>query len=466
MSNLLIIEITIAAIALFFVARLPVSSAVRQWLYLAASYGFYAVVGRWAIAFLLLSTVFNFIFGRFLKARLSLAMLWIGIAVNVLFLSFFKYLPGLFPSQDGRFLSEIGRIAMPLGISFWTFQALSYLFDLYREEELDPRFSEFALYMSFAPTVLSGPICRLGEMLPQFREAKPAKWSEVLGGLQRIWLGVFMMAVARLLGAGLLPEAGVDGGFAKTGLHFFDVWLLTIGYGLQLYFDFAGYSNMVIGIARVFGFEVRENFESPYLSKSPSEFWTRWHMSLSFWIRDYLFMPLASQNRALWWRYSTLLFSMVVFGLWHKAAWTFVVWGAFQGVLLVIHRLYQKFVTDRDLDERAERIEFLGVPYTFLAICLSWIFFRADTLSQAWAMFRTALIPAPGFSLDRSFLWLVLAILAVYFTVEMLGARRERTYSAPFSWIPIELRFAAYALVVYMVFLRVIQARGFVYLQF
>jgi len=466
MSNLLIIEITIAAIALFFVTRLPITRVVRQWLYLAASYGFYVVVGKWGIAFLIGSTLFNFFYGKLLKSRLTLAMLWVGILANVLFLSFFKYLLGLLPSQDGTLLSGIGQIAMPLGISFWTFQALSYLFDLYREEDLDPTLPEFALYMSFAPTVLSGPICRLGEMLPQFRAARPATWTELRGGLQRFWLGLFMMAVARLLGAGLFPEAGVDAGFARTGLHFFDVWILAIGYGLQLYFDFAGYSNMVIGIAHVFGFELRENFDSPYLSSSPSEFWTRWHMSLSFWIRDYVFMPLASQNRGLWWRYSTLLLSMVIFGLWHKAAWTFVVWGAFQGVLLVVHRLFQKFVADRELDDRLERFEYLGIPYTFLAICLSWLFFRADTLSQAWGMFRTALVPTRDLTLNHSFVWLVLTVVALYFAIEALATKRGRTDSTPFSWIPFEFRFATYAIVVYLVFLRVVQARGFVYLQF
>jgi alginate O-acetyltransferase complex protein AlgI len=465
MSNLLIIEITFAAALLFFVARLRVSVQVRQWLYLLSSYGFYVVVGRWAICFLVLSTLVNFGLGKLLRARLNAGMLWLGVIFNVLLLGFFKYLPGLVPQSGGGW-TEITRIAMPLGISFWTFQALSYLFDLYREEELDPNLREFALYMTFGPTVLSGPICRLGEMLPQFREMKPAKWLEVRGGMQRIWLGVFMMAVARLLGAGLLPDAGVDAGFAKSGLHFLDVWVLAIGYGMQLFFDFAGYSNIVIGIARVYGFEIRENFDSPYLSKSPSEFWTRWHMSLSFWIRDYLFMPLATQNRALWWRYLTLLLSMVVFGLWHKAAWTFVVWGTFQGCLLVIHRVFQKLVSARDLDERVERVSFLGLPYTYLAICLSWVFFRADSLSQAWSMFSTALIPKAGFTLDHSFLWLVIVVAICYFAVEAMAYRRSRSDAAPFTWIPIELRFATYALVAYVVFLRVIQARGFVYLQF
>ncbi|HEU5399948.1 MAG TPA: MBOAT family O-acyltransferase [Terriglobales bacterium] len=438
---------------------------VRRWLYLLSSYCFYTVIGGWAVCFLLLSTIGNFGLGKLLKARLTAATLWFGVIVNVLFLAFFKYLPGVMPTSSGL-AGEISRVAMPLGISFWTFQAMSYLFDLYREEELNPTLGEFALYMAFAPTVLSGPICRLGEMLPQFREAKPASWFRVRGGLQRIWLGVFMMAVARLLGAGLLPESGVDAGFARSGLHFLDVWVLTIGYGMQLYFDFAGYSNAVIGVAQLFGFEVRENFESPYLSKSPSEFWTRWHMSLSFWIRDYLFMPLATRNRALWWRYGSLVFSMVIFGLWHKAAWTFVAWGAFQGVLLVLHRIFQKFVADRGLDDAAERIGFLSIPYTFLAMCLSWVFFRSDNLREAWSMFLTALRPQGGFVLPNSFLLLVTAILVCYFAVEIIANKRERDDSLPFGWIPLEFRFAAYGLVVYFVFLRVIEARGFVYLQF
>jgi D-alanyl-lipoteichoic acid acyltransferase DltB (MBOAT superfamily) len=191
MSNLLIIEIAIAAALLFLAIRLPISSQVRQWLYLLSSYAFYIVVGRWAICFLILSTVGNFGLGKLLRARLNAATLWLGVIINILFLSFFKYLPGLLPPSGGTVRGELIRIAMPLGISFWTFQALSYLFDIYREEELDLNLREFALYMTFAPTVLSGPICRLGEMLPQFRDMKPASWLAVRGGLQRIWLGVF-----------------------------------------------------------------------------------------------------------------------------------------------------------------------------------------------------------------------------------------------------------------------------------
>ncbi len=462
MSSLVTIGLIFFAAVLFVVMRLRLPVVARQALFLLASYGFYFVLGRWAILYLVASTLFNFYYGQLLKRRLTAPVLWVGVSANILFLAFFKYLPGVLPPDS----SSVLRVAMPLGISFWTFQALSYLFDLYREEELDPSLREFALYMAFAPTVLSGPICRLGEMLPQFRTPDLPKGREVQGGLERIWLGLFMMALARLLGAGIMPNSGVDAGFTRSDLHFLDVWVLAVGYGMQLFFDFAGYSHIVIGAARVFGFTLRENFDAPYTSGSPSEFWTRWHMSLSFWIRDYLFLPLATRSRATWWRHATLLISMVVFGIWHNAKWTFVCWGAYHGLLLVVHRIYQKFVADRDFDERAERIGFLGLPYTFLAICLGWILFRADSLQQAGSMFRAAFHPVGGVTLDRSFVWLVLAVVAGYFFVEWLARYRQRSDDQPFAWIPIECRFVVYAVITYMVFLRVVEARGFVYLQF
>src|SRR6185295_9624236 len=183
-------------------------------------------------------------------------------------------------------------IVMPVGISFWTFQGLSYLFDVYREEEIDPSLLEFCLYMAFWPTVLSGPVCRLPNMLPQFRKEPVFSWEDISAGTLRIIQGLFMkMVLAQLLASGLTPGQGVAAGFdqVKSGLGGLDVWLLAIGFGFQLFFDFAGYSHIVIGGARLFGIQVPENFHRPFVSTTPSIFWTRWHMSLSFWIRDYVF---------------------------------------------------------------------------------------------------------------------------------------------------------------------------------
>jgi alginate O-acetyltransferase complex protein AlgI len=458
----------IGAIALFALARFPLSPRARQVLYLAASYLFYCWIGRAAVVWLLASTLFNFTYGLYLRRSPTARRLWGGIVVNLLLLFFFKYLPAVFVGHTSASpeFAAIARIALPVGMSFWTFQALSYLFDLYREEELDPSLTEFALYMTFAPTVLSGPICRLGELLPQFREAGRAAWSDVRGGAQRVWLGLFMTAIARLLGAGLRPGTGVDSAFAAPHLAGLDVWVVTIAYGFQLYFDFAGYSNIAIGAARMFGFRIRENFNSPYLSTTPSEFWTRWHKSLSFWIRDYVFLPLATRRRDLWWRLSCLVLAMVLFGLWHRATWAFVLWGAYHGILQVIHRLSQNFIQSRDWDEKADALSPVWRVATFLSVCFGWIFFRASSADQALGMMRAAFQRGHASAVDHSFLLFVAVVVACYFLIEALGARGQRSDDSPFAWIPVELRFVSYAAIAYVVLLRPAQAAGFVYFQF
>ena len=197
---------------------------------------------------------------------------------------------------------------------------MSYLFDLYRGEDLDPSFLEFTLYMAFFPVAISGPICRMPDMLPQFRSRQLTSWDDIGRGFVRIATGVLMMQLARLLGQGILSGDGINRGFDHvTSWSGTDVWCLAFGYGLQLFFDFAGYSHIAIGAAKALGFTLPENFARPFQSTTPSIFWTRWHMSLSFWIRDYIFLPLAMLRREMWWRNLALLLSMVFFGLWHKA---------------------------------------------------------------------------------------------------------------------------------------------------
>src|SRR5215510_2238428 len=264
----------------------------RQALLLLASYLFYSNWGLGFLSILIASSLLNFSLGALLRGRLTSGRLWFGVGLNVILLGFFKYLPPMAEAlgTTGWHLEFAKKIIMPVGMSFWTFQGLSYLFDLYREEELDPSLLEFCLYMAFWPTVLAGPVCRLPNMLPQFRRAPVWDLDNVSTGFSRIVQGVFMkMVLAQLLGMGLTRGGGVAAGFDQThgGYGGLDVWLLAVGFGFQLFFDFAGYSHMVIGLARVFGIRLEENFARPYFSLTPSVFWTRWHMSLSFWIRDY-----------------------------------------------------------------------------------------------------------------------------------------------------------------------------------
>src|SRR6266508_6457886 len=386
----------------------------RQLLLLLASYLFY---GNWGIGFLaalIMSSLMNYICGLALRRKATVPRLWIGIAVNLLPLAFFKYLPPLLelgPTDSWQY--DLARqIIMPVGMSFWTFQGLSYLLDIYLdiypEENLNPSVLEFCLYMAFWPTVLSGPVCRLPHMLPQFRQPSRMTWADVSAGSLRLIQGLTMkFLLAQILASGWTPGEGIVAGFdqVKGGWGGIDVWLLGIGYGFLLFFDFAGYSHIVIGTARVFAIRLPENFDRPFLSLTPSVFWTRWHMSLSFWIRDYVFNPLAAAGRRYnWWPYVGLIISMTLFGLWHGAKWTFIVYGLYHGLVLIVYRLGQQM--KRQFSVRLPR--YLGAVLswgtTFVLVLVGFIFFRANDLTQVWTMLTTIFtLPAYGrFAMPRS----------------------------------------------------------------
>jgi len=401
----------------------------RQASLLIASYALYLSWGRWFAAVLLTSTVVNFLVGRSLRRKQSGITLFLGIAFNLALLSTFKYLPEASIHLPFSSLQPLAHLAMPLGISFWTFQAMSYLFDLYQGEELDPTFTEFALYMVFFPVTISGPVCRLPDMLRQFRSEEPLRGSEVSRGFQRIAIGVLMMQVAKLLGQGILAGDGINSGFERaTAWSGPDVWCLAFGYGLQLFFDFAGYSQIAIGAAQALGFTIPENFARPFASSTPSTFWTRWHMSLSFWIRDYVFFPLMQMRREMWWRNLCLAISMILFGLWHKATFLFLIWGCYHGVLLVAHRQIEALERKYDWNPPEHLWNAASWATTMVLVNLGWIFFRAHSLAQATDMLRSVLTPSMyRFHLLSSNLYgLVLAIAIGYAAVLFIHDLLER----------------------------------------
>ena len=463
--------------ALLYVIVLPVtwlllwrlnSARSRQVLLLITSYVLYASWGLRFLALLVCSSLLNFALGGWLRRKLSAGRLWLGVLFNVALLGTFKYVPALAPLLPSPVSSPLADIVLPVGISFWTFQALSYLFDVYREEELDPSLVEFLLYMAFWPTVLSGPICRLSGLLPQFRAPFEPGREDVRRGLDRICMGLFMTALGQLLGAGLHPGQGVDSIFdsSKGGLTGPDVWCLAIGYGFELFFNFAGYTHMVIGAARAFGFMLDENFDRPYLSTNASEFWTRWHMSLSFWIRDYLFLPLVMLRREWWWRNFALVLSMVVFGLWHKGALLFLLWGLYQGILLVLHRQWQLLQRHYEWQFPPPVMGPLSWVVTFCAICLGWVFFRANSFSQAFAMLRAAANPGTyGSHTLAGSVYLLVAALALGYFVAIGGQQLLRKYWEGLT-VPLEARFALYAVAVYVGVLHAAQTQAFIYFQF
>jgi alginate O-acetyltransferase complex protein AlgI len=426
----------------------------RQALLLLASYFFYSSWGIGFLSILIASSLLNFAIGSLLRRRLRIGYLWLGIALNVLLLAFFKYLPPILDvGGTGSWQYDLARhIIMPVGMSFWTFQGLSYLIDIYLEEEADPSLLEFCLYMAFWPTVISGPVCRLPQMLPQFRQEPVVSSSNISAGAFRLVQGLFMkMFLAQLLASGLRPGEGVVAGFdqVKSDWGGLDVWLLGIGFGFLLLFDFAGYSHMVIGTARIFGIRLPENFDRPFLSTTPSVFWTRWHMSLSFWIRDYIFRPLAAARRNPWWPYVVFVIAMTLFGLWHGPKWTYVAFGVYHGLLLVAHRLGLR--AKQRLPIRLPRYlgVFLAWGTTFLLVSLGFILFRANDLTQALSMLGSVFSPGAyrHFAMPRSFYVLTLAITIGYFVVtgghSLLLSWRARYRMATGQRAPFEGRWRA-----------------------
>ncbi|SPF44422.1 Membrane bound O-acyl transferase, MBOAT [Candidatus Sulfotelmatobacter kueseliae] len=404
------------------------SRVVRQATLLAASYALYLTWTPWFAAILLLSTVGNFLVGRWLRRTPAALPLCLGIFLNLALLSVFKYLPEIAIHSSNSAFQNFSRLALPLGISFWTFQALSYLFDLYREEELDPTFVEFALYLAFFPVTIAGPVCRMPDMLEQFRSEERTVWGDILQGFRRVATGALMMQLAKLLGQGILAGGGIAGGFDRVPQWSGpDVWCLAFGYGLQLFFDFAGYSHIAIGASKALGIIVPENFERPFASTTPSVFWTRWHMSLSFWIRDYVFLPLAILRHEIWWRNLALVIAMAVFGLWHKGSVLFLLWGCYHGVLLVLHRQVQQ--VERRLNWEPPAI---WVPVSWLGtlslVSLGWILFRARSLAQVGTMLAAITSPATYAThfLSSSLYFLVAALAAGYAIVIMVGRQLER----------------------------------------
>ncbi len=433
----------IGGVVVWLMAMRLRSVAARQWLYLIASWLFYFSWGSWLIVILLFSSVMNYALGEWLKKKTSAGRLWTGILFNLVLLSTFKYLPmlgGVVAATSP--LATLKRMVFPIGISFWTFQALSYLFELYREEELDPTLREFCLFMAFWPTVLQGPICRMSSMLQQFRQDWSVNQDDLKTGVRRVAIGALMIVLAGVLSGGLYAGAGIDAAFDDTTrkLSGPDVWCLIVGYAFWLYFSFCGFCHVVIGAARLFGIQLQENFNRPYFSTTPSVFWTRWHMSLSFWIRDFLFLPLATMRREVWWRNLSLVIAMFVFGVWHigvgQAGFLLMMWGVYHGLLLVLHRQWQEFRKRMGFEWSGAVATAISWGLTFSAVCVGYIFFRARNIPQAFAMLRAMASPSTygHVTLDHSLYFMTFLAAVGYFAIMGVAELLDRMGDSARSW--------------------------------
>lgn len=375
---------------------------------LLASYLFYAMWNPPLVILLWISTIVDYTAGKKLAVlenqRQRKMWLLLSMFVNLGFLAFFKY--GDFLLEN--FVTALNAVGMdfqaqpmdiilPMGISFYTFQTMSYTIDMYKRKIEPARtFLDFALYVTFFPQLVAGPIVRAKELITQFYEEKKATTQQFLWGTFLLTIGLFQKIV---LADTLLAGTSDDVFGSRTILHGLDAWTGTLAFSGQIFFDFAGYSTCAIGIALMLGIILPDNFRYPYAAIGFSDLWRRWHISLSTWLRDYLYIPLGGNRHGITRMYAALMITMLLGGLWHGAAWTFVIWGALHGIYLVIERLLRNKIRIKINGWNGVLLALL----TYTCVNITWVFFRAREFETAKNMLASMFGLNDGAKILQSF---------------------------------------------------------------
>jgi alginate O-acetyltransferase complex protein AlgI len=366
----------------------------RVWLLLAASYYFYASWNKWLALIIFGSTTLDYFVARAIGAsaspRARKALVLLSVTANLGLLCYFKY-ANFFLASLGAALKALGAqaslpvlsVILPIGISFYTFEAINYIVDVYRGIVKPERnLGNFLLFILFFPHLVAGPIVRARDFLPQVRRRKRFSWVRL-----EVGLGLFLLGLIKKFVIADRMAFYADPVFAQPASYACSVaWLAVVAYSIQIYGDFSGYTDMALGTAHLLGYHLAPNFNMPYLARNVSEFWRRWHISLSSWLRDYLFVPLGGSRGGRWRTARNLMITMALGGLWHGASWNFVLWGLLHGALLVLHRAFTGLC-----DLRPGLRWALGtlpgacfrVAATYLAVSLGWVLFRSPTAPAA-----------------------------------------------------------------------------------
>ncbi len=462
---------------LFLIVVLLLFVAIRnlRWVILLfASYFFYTY---WKVEYALLivlSTVVDYFVGLAMHKAESASqkkrLLYLSIAVNIGVLFFFKYFNFFNENLDSvlgffgfDYVIPYSHLLLPVGISFYTFQTLSYTIDIYNGKIKPERhFGYFALFVSFFPQLVAGPIERAGRLIGQLKETMGFRASNILPGLRLMLWGYFKkVVIADRLALFVDPVYDAPGEYGSISLI-----IATIFFAFQIYCDFSGYSDIAIGVARLFGVELMKNFERPYLSSSIGEFWKRWHISLSSWFRDYVYIPLGG-NKVVKYRWCyNLMITFVVSGLWHGANWTFIFWGLLHGIYLIGEKLLSVSGNALSAIKRGSHI-----VVTFGLVCFAWIFFRANDLSDAFLVIENILdlnlgyasfyVEAVGTGISKLNFVLSFFYIGFLVMVEFLGPIGGR----PFRNFIVEYLFY-YFLLFSIIFFGVDGQEAFIYFQF
>jgi alginate O-acetyltransferase complex protein AlgI len=447
----------------------------RVWLLLGASFFFYASWNGRLAMIICASTVMDYAVARGMEASSSTVkrrlLLAVSLVANLGLLFYFKY-ANFFLGSVEQALRAVGasasfrplQIILPIGISFYTFEAINYTIDVYRRRvPAERNLANFMLFITFFPHLVAGPIVRARDFLPQTRRRKRWDWPRMQLGVQFFLMGLFKkLAIADRM-ALFADPVFADPGKYNSGA----IWLATLAYALQIYCDFSGYTDMALGSAHLLGYKLVQNFNMPYVSANVSEFWHRWHMSLSTWLRDYLFIPLGGSRGTARQTNRNLMITMTLGGLWHGANWTFVVWGILHGAMLILHRSFRAFCKPRPrLDGLLQTVPgtALRVALTFVCVCLAWIFFRATTFGIAATFLRRMWIPHAGLGppLHNRSLWVTVLVMVLCHALAHRGLWKRLA-----GWLPAPVMGFGYAVVLTVALvLAPDSGKAFIYFQF
>lgn len=443
----------------------------------AASYIFY---GWWDWRFLSLiifSTIVDFFVGNFLSIENNKlkrkALLLTSIMVNLGFLGFFKYF-NFFLDNFTEAFSFFGakipnnslNIILPVGISFYTFQTMSYTIDVYRNKIAPTKdFIAFSAFVGFFPQLVAGPIERATNLLPQFFSVRVFDYKKAVDGLRQILWGLFKKIViadnsAEIANLVFNHSDNYSGSTLLLGALFFS---------FQIYCDFSGYSDIAIGTSRLFGFNIMRNFNYPYFSRDIAEFWRRWHISLSTWFRDYLYIPMGGSRGSLWTKLRNVFIIFLVSGFWHGANWTFIVWGALNALYFLPLLLLQNNRNHLDIVARGKLLpsikDFFLILITFILTLIAWIFFRAENIGHALKFISDMFSPSI-FALPEIRPKTLIVLVLVFFAIEWIG--RENQYAIEktgLSWKK-PLRYAFYYAIIAIIVWFGGKEQEFIYFQF